>query len=210
MRKRLLLAAAALLVPAAALAQIRFGARVGYGIASGGVGEGAQMRDWVKSQIPFEIEALYRLTPELSLGPYVSYGFGFAGGRSADGCNATDESCSASVIRVGVEGVYTLRSRGKIVPWIGAGAGFELTRLEESTPIGGFKTSFSGLELLGLQGGAEWLVSERFAAGPFLAISFGRFDDSSVTNPIESITAPMRRKSFHEWIQIGVRARFDP
>ncbi len=214
MRKCILLAVAAavLLLPATSRAQVRFGARAGYGFGTGAVGNGTNQSDWLKAQIPIQLEALYRFNPNLAFGPYVSYGFARPGGPFGDSCGTAGETCSSRVFRLGFEAMYTFALEGtyeRFSPWLGAGLGFEWSRLEEHAPAGDYTTTATGLEILSLQGGLDWVVNEKLAAGPFLMISFGRYDDASATNAFGTVNG-LQDKAIHEWIQLGLRVRFDP
>ena len=81
MRKLLtcLFAVAALSAPAAAHAQISLGLRLAYAPSFGDAVEDGELSDGVRSQIPVQVDAMYRLNPSVSLGGYFSYGFGQVG-----------------------------------------------------------------------------------------------------------------------------------
>ena len=114
MRKRVMLAVlSAMAVPAASQAQQwQLGVRLGYAPAMGNAyeskldGTAAKMSDGVKAMIPIQLDAGYRITPELTLGAYFSYGFAQLGGSAKDTCDQNGLDCSASDYRLGVQATY--------------------------------------------------------------------------------------------------------
>ena len=200
---------AALLVPAAARAQFTLGARAGYAFGWGDVGGTLGMGDWVKAQVPIQVDALYRVNARLALGAYFSYGFAQTGGASSDVCDLQDTDCSANVRRFGVEASYAFARHGRVEPWIGANIGYEWNTLEVSDPTGSVKTEFKGWEYLGLQGGADWRLGEKVAAGPFLHASLGRYGEGDLSGAFGSAGGSIDDKKLHGWITLGVRVKLD-
>lgn len=188
-RLNALVAAAALAAAGAARAEpassgFSVGARVGYGIPLGtyadfsGVAE-EDFADVVDGAIPIWIDATLRLGGGLEVGPYFQYGYVML----PDGAGED----SADQYRVGAQLNYRLAPAGGFAPWIGAGAGWEW--LKDGGDVSGFD--------LMVQGGADWRVGTNLAVGPFVALTFGRFDVSGADG------------AFHEWLQVGLKASFD-
>jgi opacity protein-like surface antigen len=194
--KRVIIAAtlASLLAPPPASAQITVGARLGAGFALGDVGGTLPMSDWTQGQIPLQLDVLYRVTSRVRVGGYFSWGFGLPG----DACDGL--GCSAAVTRLGVEGTYAFAGRS-FVPWVGAGIGYEWNTID----AGAEKASFTGFELLGLQGGADFAVSPRLSVGPYVAFSLGQYDEGA----IGALKGPIRDKRMHQWLGLGFRGSFD-
>jgi len=193
---------AAVVVPTASQAQFTLGARLGYGIPMGDAVKDAPLKDEVKSQIPIQLDALYRITPDIAAGLYFSYGFVQLNSDVSDACDAANVDCSASSMRLGVEATYTLtKVSPTFVPWFGAGIGFEW--LSEKAEFGGVSATqdVTGFEFLNLQGGADYKVSPQLAVGPYVQFSIGQY--SSVEG--NDITD----KAMHEWLSFGVRGKFD-
>lgn len=209
MRKLLpaLFALALLAVPAASHAQVSLGLRLGYGPALGDAAKDSKMSDGVKSQIPIQLDATYRLTPSFSLGGYASYGFGQIGKEFSDICDIAD--CSARVVRLGVQGIYSFDPMGQLRPFAGVGAGYEWGSL--SAEAGGQEAtvSFRGFELLNLTAGADYVVSPQFAIGPYVGFSVGRYSNASVDDGTGEVSGEIDEKAMHEWLQFGIRGRFD-
>jgi outer membrane protein W len=203
MRKLFMLAvAAALVLPTASRAQFTLGARLGFAPAMGDAAKNQPMSDGVKSQVPIQLDGLYRFTPEFAAGVYFSYGFAQLASAVKDGCDASGVSCSASVTRLGLEGTYSLTTVSPtFVPWFGAGIGYEW--LTQKASFGGVSASAdaTGFEFLNLQLGGDYKVSNQFYVGPYLLLSIGQYSEvagNSITD-----------KGIHEWLSFGVRGKFD-
>ncbi len=204
MRKLLMVGAvlAAVAVPTTSHAQFTLGLRVGYAPAMGDGAKDQPMKDVVKSQIPIQLDAMYRITPEWSAGLYYSYGFGQLNSDLSSACDAAGYSCSLSAMRFGAQGTYTFTTASPtFVPWAGLGIGYE--SMTQKVELGGQSVSqdVSGWEFLNLQVGGDFKVSPQFAVGPYVMYSIGQY--SSVEG--NSITD----KAMHEWLNFGVRGKFD-
>jgi hypothetical protein len=208
MRKLLMLAAAfaVLAVPLASNAQVSLGLRLGYGVPMGEAQKNADLSDGVKGQIPFQLDAMYHLTPNVSAGAYFSYGFAQVGDEFDEVCDATGVDCSASDMRLGAQAAFTFaQPTAKLAPWLGAGLGWEWGKL--GGEVGGVDGSitYSGLEA-SLQGGADYRLSPKLAVGPFVNLGFGRYSDVSTDGPFGG---DIEEESVHEWLQFGFRGTFD-
>lgn len=217
MRKLLVIAALALL-PVASQAQFSLGLRLGFAPAMGDFEKDAKMSDGVKSQIPIQVDAMYKFTPELSAGLYGSYGIGQL---NLDTCDLDGVDCSANAIRVGVQGVFTFAKLSPTyAPWIGAGIGWERASFTvERSSIKG-ETTATGFEFLNLQAGADYKVNEKFSVGPYLQFSIGQYSSVEGEEPVfDDLTgeyvgqakfdADIEEKAMHEWFGFGIRGKFD-
>lgn len=244
MRKTLtLVATLAVALPTAAHAQLSLGFRLGYAPAMGDAykfkstgdptvdGTPAKMSDGVSSQIPLQVEAAYRITPQLALGAYASYGFGDGGPSFAsaaagqDFCSAggggVSIDCSSSIYRLGVQGTFAFTMVSPtFVPWAGVGFGWEWSRAKADISGGGiggaFEENLDGFELT-MQGGGEWKIGRVFALGPFLQYSIGRYSGGELKMSGFGALGPDQSAKFsdfadtalHEWLTVGVRGRFE-
>jgi hypothetical protein len=205
MRKlAMLVVALAALAPAAASAQVSLGLRLGFAPSMGEAVEGRDMSDGVKSQIPVQVDAMYALNPNLSLGGYFSYGFGLLGDAVSDECDAADLDCSASGMRAGVQLHYALAAKGAWVPWGGVGAGYEWGKLS----IDDGSTSYRGFEFLNLQLGGDYKVSEKLAFGPYVQFSMGQYSNATFDDGTDSVSNSIDEKGIHEAFGFGIRGRF--
>lgn len=204
------LAALALLVPTASSAQMSLGLRLGYAPAMGDAVKDGKMSDGVKSQIPIQVDATYKVAPNVAVGGYLSYGFGQLGGDVKDICDGTPGvSCSASVVRLGVQGIYSFAPVNGFLPWAGAGIGYEWGSYKmkgggEEATIGA-----SGFELLNLQVGGDYQVSPQLAVGPFVSLSFNQYSRTTTDTPLATTSDSISDKGIHEWLQFGIRGKFD-
>jgi outer membrane protein W len=202
-----LFALALLAIPAAGNAQISLGLRLGYAPALGEAAKDSDMSDGVKSQIPLQLDATYHLTPAFSLGGYASYGFGQTGEAFDQICDVAD--CSARVVRLGVQGIYSFNPIGQLRPFAGVGAGYEWGSLTAEAGDEEVTVSFRGFELLNLTAGADYVVGPQFAIGPYVGLSVGRYSNTSIDDGIEEISGEIDEKAMHQWLQFGIRGRFD-
>jgi opacity protein-like surface antigen len=202
MRKLLMLSLVALLVPMTSRAAdpvgVSLGLRVGYAPAMGDFAKDQSMSDGVKSQIPVQLDAIYKVNKDIGVGAYFSYGFGqLASDVCPDGA-----SCSASDMRFGVQATYTFNSvKAPLVPWAGLGIGYEIAKAS----IGDTDQSASGFEFLNLQVGGDYAVTPQFAVGPYLQYSVGQYSKADLGAGSEDITD----KAMHEWFGFGIRGKFD-
>ncbi len=198
MRKLLMIGGvmAAVLVPTASSAQLTLGARVGYGFAMGDVGGTLSMSDWVKSQVPLQLDALVRLTPAFGVGGYFSYGFG----QTGDACDFPGADCTARVTRVGAQATWSFVGM-RFLPWIGAGIGYEWNKLDDGTE----EATFKGWEYLNLQAGGDYKVSDQLSVGPYVMFALGQYDE--VDDGGASVSIP--DKKMHEWLSFGLRGKLD-
>ncbi|ACG75048.1 LigA [Anaeromyxobacter sp. K] len=203
---------AALLLPTASSAQVSLGLRLGYawglGDVGGGGGDKLKMSDWVDGQVPIQVDALFRVTPDLAVGPYFSYGFARAGGDLKSTCDVSGVDCSAYVMRLGVEGIYTLPRAGTLAPWLGLGIGYEWNRLKAEGGGENLTMKWKGVEWLNLQAGMDFFVAPQLRTGPFLMLSLGRYDKGDASGVISG-GGSINDKKFHEWLQVGWRGQFD-
>ncbi|HET8538370.1 MAG TPA: hypothetical protein VFL83_00730 [Anaeromyxobacter sp.] len=209
MRKLVMLAAfvAAMVFPTASHAQFTLGLRVGYAPAMGDFASDVAMKDFsLKSQIPVQVDALYRITKDISAGAYFSYGFGQVDYAV---CDAAD--CSGSSMRFGIQGFYSFSTVSPtFVPWAGLGIGYEMAN--DTFEIGGSKTesSYSGIEFLNLQVGGDYKVNEKLAVGPYVMYSMGQYSSMTVKEDgVTTIDGDINQTAMHSWLGFGVRGKFD-
>jgi outer membrane protein W len=207
MRKLLMIAAVALL-PVAAQAQFSLGLRLGFAPAMGDLAktaDGAEslaLNDLVKSQIPLQLDAMYKVTPDVAVGGYFSYGFGQLNSDVSDQCDAAGSDCSASSWRLRVQGTYTFNKVSPaFFPWLGAGIGYESLTVKESQGGLSVSTDFTGFEFLNLQAGGDYKVNEQFSVGPYVQFSLGQYSSAEGEDIPET--------SMHQWLNFGVRGKFD-
>jgi outer membrane autotransporter protein len=214
MRTPLLLAAVlAALVPAAsraALPPLEVGARLGWASAFGDAAKDTSMKDFtITSQLPLQLELSARLRPALAAGVYASYGFGSAKDTAMFGfCGVAGVKCSGHAVRAGVQGRWSFTSVQPLVPWVGAGLGWEWATVEGKEPSGTSHLSANGLDL-SLQGGGDYRVTPRLALGPYVQLAIGRYGSGDAQVSGATSSGGIANKAFHGWFGLGVAGRFD-
>jgi hypothetical protein len=192
--------------------------RFGYGFALGELREGSDLADGIAGQMPFWLDLGYRVTPELMVGLYASYGIGFVGGEVGDSCDAAGDAvdCSASDIRLGIQAQFHLQPKESVDPWLGLGIGYEWLSLGIEGAGAELSTTASGFEFVNLQVGLDFRIKPTFSLGPFIAFSLAQYSDVSVdcsgvlANVCDDVGADIDAKALHEWLFIGARGTFSP
>ena len=201
----------ALLVPAAASAQLTLGGRLGYGITGGDVAEGMKFSDGVKAVIPIQLDVGYNVTKELNVGAFFSYGFGMLASDFKDECDADNIDCSVSNMRLGIQASFAFEDLNpQFVPWIGFGIGYEWMKLDSNVLGTDVTLTYSGFELANLQLGADFKASPQLRFGPFVSYSFGKFGKvkAEAGGESDSEDIPSDSKANHTYLTIGVRGQF--
>ena len=200
---------AVLFVPALASAQVSLGARLGYGLAMGEVFEDVDQGDFLSGQLPLQLDLGYRVNPALTVGGYFAFGLGRVGDTYEEDCDFDGVDCTGRVYRLGIQLDYRFAGPSA-TPWIGAGIGYEWASFEIEEGDAYLRSSFKGFEFLNLQGGVEWKTSAQFSIGPFAMLSLARYASGEVeSNVLPEGSGDIEDKSFHQWLQLGVRGRFD-
>lgn len=181
------------------------GLRTGWGVPFGEYVSGARLSEYYQGQAPLWVDAGVRLNRHLFVGGYFAYGVG----RMADAC---PDDCTGSVMRFGVDAQYHPSPDTIIDPWIGLGAGYEMSRIAyHPTSSRGFPPGStmhsSGFELANVQLGADLRVADGFALGPFVSWSLGRYDSLRLTwdDGDSGDILQSDAKGFHQWLMLGVR-----
>jgi len=163
--------------------------------------------------IPLWLDAGYRLTPELMLGVYFAYGLVLpktaeSGDPLGGGCPEGFD-CFASGVRLGVQAQYRFLLGPSFQPWLGIGLGYEWvsSRLEGQAfgiPLDA-STSYSGPDLLQLQGGVDFRLGRVFGLGPFLSVSAMQYTSCSLELSGDASTCELNDGGWHGWLLLGVR-----
>jgi hypothetical protein len=202
MRKVLLAAVLGGVLPAAAAASPTLALRLGYEGSSGSATKGTSISEVAAAEYPLQLDASWRFGPHFSMGVYYGFAIGRLSRAIADRCDALGASCSMWSMRAGIRGEYTFAETSRrLVPWIGAGSGWEWVRERVSHPTDSSSQTVSGWEMLSLEGGADLKLAPKLWAGPYLGYRFGeygRLNGSSIAN-----------QAFHSWLGVGLRGRWD-
>ena len=183
-----------------------FGLRLGYAVPFGDMVQNNGLNDNFSGAIPFVLEAGYRFTPNITAGALFQYAFTQVKDNPNTGCGG-GVSCSGSVVRLGLEGIYNMRTGDSVDPWVGLGIGYEWMNIDLSTPGGTTNAEMNGIEFLTVQGGGDFRLTPQLGLGPFLSFSIARYGSASFTQG-GFTTSPNIQTAVHEWLQLGVRGTF--
>jgi outer membrane protein W len=206
--------------PAAATAPsrgaIEIGLRLGVGFPLGHEGETAgetsddKLSSDLKAIIPIAIDAGYRINPNVYVGVLFQYGFGIVATDNNPTCaSGSGVSCSGSDLRLGVDLHFHFAPGQSFDPWLGVGAGYEWLSLDATAGGVDAGATATGFEFGNVQLGGDIPVAPNFAIGPFVSLSFGEYGDVSFSQGGASMDMTITSKSFHEWLEFGVRGVYD-
>ena len=202
--------------PAGVGAGPELGVRLGYAIPFGSAENGINVDRNVSGAVPVVVEAGVRLGGAFFAGGLIQYGF--AQVKDPSGlCSGQGNSCSGSVVRVGVEGIYRFLPDLALAPWVGLGLGYEwLNTSASSNAFGGIRAShtYRGIELLTLQAGGEYRAGRSWLLGPFASYSLGRFGTSTgsaqLGGTVGTTTGDIADTAIHSWVMLELRGAFAP
>jgi hypothetical protein len=189
-------------------AGVDFGARLGYALPMGKENGTDNLSDDVSGAVPLVLEVGYRLNGNFTIGALFQYGFGQVHNTASNGCGSGGIDCSASVMRLGIEGIYNFNMEGTFTPWVGIGTGYEWLSLSASLAGQSGSLTASGFEFATLHAGGDFRVAPQFALGPFISLSFAEYASESLSGAAGSGSMDLTDKKVHEWLQFGVRGRF--
>jgi hypothetical protein len=202
MRKVLLAAAVAAVLPAAAAARPTLALRLGFEGSSGSATRGTPMSEVASAGYPLQLDAAWSFGPHFSFGVYYGFAIGRLSRAVSDRCDALQASCSVWSMRAGIRGEYAFpEASERVVPWLGVGSGWEWVRESLSHPAESGAQTLSGWEMVSVDGGADVKVSRKLWIGPYLAFrvgEYGRLGGFSIVN-----------QAYHRWAGLGVRGRWD-
>lgn len=161
--------------------------------------------------IPVTLEAGYRLPAGVTLGGYFQYGPATVSDQAFDAaCSEPGTTCdSGRLKRLGAQITYHFQALKPFTPWIGYGAGYEWSSFDESDPTGSGTLTFKGWEFANVQLGGDYAVAPRWFLGPYVSMSWGRFDELEASSQGMSASIEIPEKAIHSWLQVGLRGRFD-
>jgi hypothetical protein len=152
------------------------GIRGGYGVPFGNA-NGAPLNQVAVGMGMVGVDIGWNFTPHFYLGGYFLYGFGLGADLQNSGCNDTDISCSAAMIRVGMNVRYHFAPAKAWDPWVGAGLGYELINASETDATDGSSNLSSALQAFDatLEGGIDFKPIHYMGFGPYVEIATGPY-----------------------------------
>jgi len=144
-----------------------------------------------------EVDAGYRIIPNLSIGAYGT----FSGYQHGDLIDGNTDVVGATA---GVQAAWHFRPAMSIDPWVSLGTGWKGLWL---SPQSGKNTSLQGLELARLQIGADYRVSPDVAIAPVIGGSLSMF--VSQDSPMTTDYTEIQDKKVNFTAFAGLSGRFD-
>jgi outer membrane protein W len=197
---------------------ISLGLRTGYSLPMGRLNEGyltssetaassgsdSDLSAHVNAMVPIQIDAGYRISPNVWAGVFFQYGVGLVNSDKLTFCK--QDNCSIQDMSFGIQAHYHFLPENSLDPWLGAGLGYEMLVLD----VSGLTRESSGYRgfLASLQAGADFRPTPNFGLGPFVSVAFGHYDVSTFSNGVVDDSSNMDGE-IHEWITIGARGQFD-
>lgn len=171
--------------------------------------ETVPMTTMAKSNVSVGADLAWRLGSGFAAGVYLEGGPDFG----TSNCGAL--SCSATMVRGGLQGLWEERFDGKFRWWGAVGAGYERSNVD----IGVGSVTYKGFEYLNLKGGADFRFGP-FTLGPFITLSVGeyRWADATISylDPLagrtvtKSMSQTINARKLHSWYGLGVRGTYGP
>ncbi len=168
--------------------------------------DGSPLRDTLSGHIPIWVDLGWRFNDHVYVGVYGSYGFGIL---PSNVCRRL--TCSATVLRAGVDAQWHWLPANRIDPWVGIGVGYETVSLSGSQGAVSYVGHLGGVEAINAHFGLDYRVSDSFAVGPTVVASVAQYEDISASlqiGPTSSEGSFDANKSFHSWILLGLRGEF--
>jgi hypothetical protein len=189
------------------------GLRTGYAIplGKGGANSSLDLNEGISGAVPIWLDLGYRATPQIMVGIYGAYAFGFLGDTLDRACGGGLD-CSSHDIRLGAELQYHILPRQQADPWLGLGLGYEWLTFSASGGGQDGSITASGFEFVNLQAGVDFAPSDsaNFGLGPFLAFSVAQYSDVSCSGAAGLACPGSFETTTHEWLTFGVRGTFVP
>jgi opacity protein-like surface antigen len=187
---------------------VDLGVRLGYALPFGNTDGTDKLSDGFSGAVPIVLEAGYRLNESFTVGALFQYGLAQVKENMTTMCGGA-VSCSGSVIRLGIEGIYNFNLDAPVTPWVGIGSGYEWMNISGTVAGQNISAGAKGFEFVTVHAGGDYRVTPQLALGPFLSFSLAQYSSISGEAPgLGSTTMDITQKKMHEWLQIGVRGKF--
>lgn len=163
------------------------------------------------NQFALALEGGVRLNPHLALGLYLDGGAGDVGSDFRSDCSASGLDCTASTGRFGVLLRATLEPAAPSTPWLSVGTGMESTTV--SFNDGGPDLTYSGWDMLRLQGGWDFRGHGVVGVGLYAGVRFGRYSQVEGVDPVllEVRTVHLGAdRAIHTTVEAGLRFTLFP
>jgi hypothetical protein len=188
---------------------VDFAARLGYAVPLGNSTGGTHLSMGTGGAEALVLEVGYRVNGRFTIGGLFQYAVAQMKGGLLAGCGyGTD--CSGRVLRVGIEAIYNFNLDTTLTPWVGLGTGYEWFPVTASANGSSGSSTVRGFEFATVHAGGDFRVSPQLTLGPFVSFSLAEYASYEQYFPPDFPGGymPINDKSMHEWLQLGIRARF--
>jgi hypothetical protein len=212
MRKLLLAAALLLAVPTVSRAELGLGLRIGYGMPGGDVMKDSKYSDFLDHQTAFQLDAMFKTSPNTAAGIYLGYAPNSIGGQLKDLCNL-GASCSSNTFRAGLQFTGEFLDLGLVGLWGGLGTGYEAASFTLEGGGDKVEAQLRGWEWATISAGADLKPLKLINAGLYISYGFGQFTVQSLKQS-GSVNSDETHgigsdKTTHNMFQIGLRGLFN-
>jgi hypothetical protein len=189
---------------------VELGFRAGYGVPLGRADGNVRFSEAIAGMVPLWVDIGYRMKPNWYLGAFFQYGIARASSIDRPTCSNPNSrfSCSMNNLRFGLNAHYHFMPAHSFDPWIGIGAGYEISNSTFTTRVAGgddYSHTREGFEFGNLQLGFDYRETPKFGIGPFVTFTIAQFSTGAgVDYPIPAVD-----KTIHGWLIVGVRGVFD-
>ncbi|WP_426750377.1 outer membrane beta-barrel protein [Myxococcus sp. Y35] len=180
---------------------VTLGLRASYGIPSGDFYDGFSLDERFSGVFAPQVDLGYFINRHVYLGIYGQFG---SARIQSDAC-PTGVDCSGRVLRFGVDVSYHFIPDSVLSPWLGAGLGYEFTRISASAAGSTGAGNYKGLEFAHVEAGLEIRVAEHVWLGPCFIATLGQYSRATMTIDGLELSGEIEDKSPHFWLQPGVR-----
>jgi len=179
--------------------------RYGYARPVGGLQPqaGLELTSLVDSERPLVLDLGWRFGTNPFVGAYGSIATGEPGSTYADPCGLAN--CALTSYRFGIEVQVSILPSERLNPWVGAGLGYDFTRLEIEERRGKVTIGVRGWEAPRLLAGVDYRFSRYFAFGPYIDFAVGLYTDRTVDTPRYSTERSIDQTEAHGWFSAGLR-----
>jgi hypothetical protein len=166
---------------------------------------GSRVSDTTFADVPFALDAGYRITRFLGVVANVRYGVAIPTlCRSASDC----ESSLGNDVALEIAARLYVPHIGPVAGLVDAGVGYEwlTTRLVDAS--GTSARAYRGPELFSIRIAAPFRLGARWTLGPVVGASFGTFTTYSLETNALSPSGDVPARAVHAWLSVGIRMGF--
>jgi len=180
---------------------ITVGLRASYGLPSGDFSDGFGLDERISGVFAPQVDIGYFINRNLYVGVHGQFGVA----KIQSGACPSGMDCSGRVLRLGVDVSYHFIPDAALSPWLGAGLGYEHLRLAVSEYDVTSTGSYTGVEFAHAEAGLDFRIGESVWLGPHFTATVGQYSRAALNVRGVTVSGKIEDKSYHFWLQPGVR-----